>query len=186
MLIQSVLQMDIETLKYPTGKYKRPKTFKPIDIALSIKTIQEFPKKIIEATKDLDKTSLEYLHRPGGWTVRQLVHHCADSHLNAFIRVKLALTEDKPVVKPYIENEWVKLEDTAKAPIEWSLQIIEGMHKRWAMLLSKMKGADFKRTYYHPEQKRLVAMEEVISIYAWHCLHHLAHIKQALKHKNKF
>jgi DinB superfamily len=178
--------MDIELLKYPIGKYKKPTAFSPLDIALGIKTIQEFPAKIKQATTGLDKTKLEYKHRPGGWTVQQLVHHCADSHLNAFIRVKLALTEEKPNVKPYIENEWVKLKDTTEAPLEWSLMIIEGMHNRWAVLLTGMSTLDLKKTYYHPEHKRLVTMEEVISTYAWHCHHHLAHIKQALEYKNNF
>jgi len=178
--------MDIETLKYPLGKYQKPEVFTAENVAPAIVTLKDFPVKIKEAVHGLDKGSEQYLHRPGGWTIAQLVHHCADSHLNAFIRVKLALTEDNPTVKPYIENEWVKLKDTTEAPLEWSLMIIEGMHNRWAMLLSTMNATDFKHTYFHPEHKRAVPMEEVTCMYAWHCNHHLAHIKQALKYKNNF
>jgi hypothetical protein len=179
-------QAAIEKLKYPAGIYKKPEHINAADLTGYIKTIEQFPKKIKKETNNLTKDALNYLHRPEGWTIRQLVHHCADSHLNAFIRIKLTLTENKPTVKPYLENEWAKLPDTAEAPIEWSLMILEGVHNRWANLMHSMKTEDFQKTYIHPEYKREFKIEEVVCLYAWHCIHHLAHIKQAQHYKNNF
>jgi|SRR5581483_1024624 len=178
--------MDIEALKYPIGKYKKPEPLDSKEIQSCIETLQQFPPKLKEAVKGLGKEELLYKHRPEGWTVRQLVHHCADSHLNAFIRIKLALTENNPTVKPYFENEFAKLKDTTESPVEWSLMILEGVHNRLVVILQAMSKDDFKRTYFHPEYKKTVPLEELVTTYAWHCNHHLAHIKQALKHKNIF
>jgi hypothetical protein len=176
----------LESLKYPTGKYSKPEHINAEDIKRHSKTLHEFPALIRKETERLDNASLNYLHRPGGWTIRQLVHHCADSHMNAFIRIKLALTETNPTVKPYVEAEWAKLADSTTVPVEHSLQLIEGMHHRWVVLLDSMKPEDFQRTFYHPEHKRDIKVEEILPMYAWHCGHHLAHIKQALKYKNQF
>jgi hypothetical protein len=178
--------MDIEMLKYPVGKYKKPETLGKKVIEDATETLQKFPALLKEATSGLSKTELEYKHRPEGWTVRQLVHHCADSHMNAFIRIKVALTEDNPTIKPYLENEFAKLKDTTEAPIEWSLITIEGIHNRLVTVLKAMNDSDFERTYFHPQYKSTVFLKELTGLYAWHCNHHLAHIKQALKYKNNF
>lgn len=178
--------MDIELLKYPAGKYKKPVPITAKDIASCIEVLQQFPAKLKETVKGLHMEELQYKHRPEGWTIQQLVHHCGDSHLNAFIRIKLALTENNPTIKPYFENEFAKLKDTTDAPIDWSLMILEGVHNRLVMVLKAMSKDDFKRTYYHPEYKKTVALEELVCTYAWHCTHHLAHIKQAIMYKNSF
>lgn len=129
----------------------------------------------------IKKLALHY--RPEGWTIRQVVHHCADSHSNAFTRFKLALTEENPSIKPYKENLWAELPDVTTAPVDWSLKIIANIHKRWVVLLKSMSIADFERTYFHPESNRVWKLFEVLALYAWHCNHHLAHVKQAKKMK---
>lgn len=177
---------NLKALKYPIGEFKMPKKISEKDIQSAIKTIAGFPGKLKKETGSLNNTAVEYRHRPGGWTIRQLVHHCADSHMNAFIRTKLAYTEKNPTVKPYDESAWANTDDAGGAPIEWSLLLIEGLHNRWASLLSELNEDDLERTYYHPEQKKEVKINQVAVLYAWHCNHHLAHIKQAKKHKNKF
>ena len=179
-------EAEINALKYPVGKVKFPETYNRQYILQCIKELQEFPAAIKHETAGLDESSLAYLHRPGGWTIRQIVHHCADSHMNAFIRIKLALTEDKPVIKPYKEAEWAKLPDVVNAPVEWSLQVLEGMHNRFVVLLSAIDDAGFQQTYFHPESGKEVKMVELLFIYSWHCGHHLAHIRNAKKYKNKF
>ena len=176
----------LETLKYPVGKYVKPGKISPDELKKYISVLHDFPGKVKLETNGLEKNALTFKHRPEGWTIRQLVHHCADSHMNAFIRTKLALTEDNPTVTPYIENEWAKLTDTADAPIEWSVQILDGMHNRWAKLLSSLSPAQMERTFFHPEHKRNIPISELVPMYAWHCEHHLAHIKQAKKFQNKF
>jgi len=179
-------QAEIEKLKYPLGKYKKPENASSKEINECIKVLEEFPQKLRQATKGLSDIELTYKHRPEGWAVRQLVHHLADSHITAFTRVKLALTENNPTVKPYIENEWVKLPDTSQAPIEWSLMIIEGVHNRLATLLKSLDNEQLQRTYFNPEYQKLYTIQDVILLYSWHCGHHMAHINQALKHKNNF
>src|ERR1035438_5796075 len=142
---------DIEQLKYPIGKYQRPQEFTKEKYIECIKTIELFPSRLIKEISNLSDEQLDTPYRPYGWTIKQVVHHCADSHYNAFIRFKLALTEDKPTIKPYLEDKWAKLPDTTLAPIEFSLQILEGLHKRWIILLKSMSEEDFKRQFIHPE-----------------------------------
>lgn len=177
---------DLKALKYPIGELKMPKKISDKDIESGMKIITGFPAKVRKEAGKLSDDTLEYRHRPGGWTIRQLVHHCADSHLNAYIRTKLAYTEKNPTVKPYDESAWANTGDAGEAPVEWSLLLLEGLHNRWAALLSELNEEDLERTYYHPEQKKNVKLNQVIVLYAWHCNHHLAHIQQAKKHKNKF
>lgn len=175
-----------KVLKYPIGEFKMPKKVSDKEIAIGIKTIAEFPSKLRKETNKLDDDMLEYRHRPGGWTIRQLVHHCADSHINAYVRTKLAYTEKNPTVKPYDESAWANTGDGGESPVEWSLMLLEGLHKRWITLLSELNEDDLERTYYHPEQKKEIKLKQLIVVYAWHCSHHLAHVQQAKKHKNKF
>jgi hypothetical protein len=115
-------------------------------------------------------------YRPGGWTVRQLVHHIADSHLNAIIRFKLALTEQEPSIKPYDEGAWAKLPDTTNTPPEVSLTLIEALHHRWTVLLRSMGSEDYRRTLFHPEHRRSFSLDEMLVTYSWHSAHHLRHI----------
>jgi DinB superfamily len=176
----------LKALKYPTGEFKMPKKFSERDIESRIKIIGNFPAKLKTEVAKMTEPMLEYRHRLGGWTVRQLVHHCADSHINAYVRTKLAYTESNPVIKPYDESAWANTGDAGAAPVEWSLQLLDGLHKRWVMLLMELNADDLKKTYFHPEAKKRIPLSYLIFLYSWHCEHHLAHIKQAVKFKNKF
>lgn len=170
--------VDIEILKYPIGKFN----YNEYDLEAKnnfIETISSFPNKIIEITKDLTDSQLETPYRPGGWTIRQVVHHCADSHMNAFIRFKLALTEEKPTVKAYEEQLWAVQPDY-KLPLTASLNIIAGLHARWVALLNSMEAVDFEAKYIHPQTGKELDLKFMLPLYAWHCEHHLAHIRQAL------
>lgn len=172
----------MEELKYPVGQYKKPNTFTKEILSAAISVIEDFPKKIKQETENLSDEQLDTPYRPEGWTVRQVVHHCADSHMNAFIRLKLALSEDTPTIKPYTEGLWAEMDDTKHFPIYSSFQIIEGVHARWATLLKNMSDIDYNRSFIHPEKGRELSLNESTDMYAWHCNHHLAHIT-ALKNR---
>lgn len=139
-----------------------------------IASIEELPAKLSAAVSGLDDTRLDTPYRDGGWTVRQLVHHIADSHANAYNRFKLALTEDSPTIKPYHESLWAELADS-KLPVDVLLKIIDGLHSRWAALLRSMTDADFQREFVHPETG-VWKLEAALALYAWHSQHHTAHI----------
>jgi hypothetical protein len=176
----------LKALKYPTGEFKMPKKISEKEVESRIKIIASFPSKLKKEVDKLKEDMLEYRHRLGGWTIRQLIHHCADSHINAYIRTKLAYTEKNPTVKPYDESAWANTDDAGEAPVEWSVQLLDGLHKRWVVLLSELNKDDLQRTYYHPAYKTKVTLTHLICLYAWHCEHHLAHVQQAKKYKNKF
>lgn len=166
----------MEHLQYPIGKFVKPQTIDPQMIASAIETIAVFPAKLRAATTQLSDEQLDTPYRPGGWTIRLVVHHCADSHMNSFIRFKLALTEDNPVIKPYHEDRWAELADSKGMEIHYSLQLLDSLHARWVMLLQSLDDAAWKRTFVHPEHGRTSTLEETVLLYAWHCEHHLAHI----------
>jgi hypothetical protein len=172
--------MNLEQLKYPIGKYEKPERITLALINTWVTDIHEFAKHIRKETENLSDSDLNRTYRPDGWTIRQLVHHCADSHMNAFIRHKLCLTEDKPIIKPYEENAWSQLPDAAM-PVACSLQILSGLCERWFVLLQSLQESDYKRRFIHPEGNREFSLEESIGLYAWHGNHHLAHIRQAKK-----
>lgn len=177
------MSIDIEFLKYPIGRFKIPELVSKNDILEAIAIIKAFPAHIFTAVGPLSVPQLDTPYRPGGWTVRQLIHHCADSHMNAFIRFKLALTEVNPTIKPYEEALWANLADAAM-PIESSLAIIKAIHLKWGLILDSMKSEDFKKTYFHPEKKRCQELEEITLLYAWHSQHHLAHIQHLILREN--
>jgi len=172
--------MKLQELKYPIGIFKKPETIKASHIEEWIHTIKNFPESIEQLTEDLSEENLAKTYRPDGWNIRQLVHHCADSHMNAFIRFKLALTEESPKIKPYFEDQWAELPDTLATRIMASLKLIEGLHARWAILLQSLRADDLERIYIHPEHGKKFTLAETIGMYDWHCRHHLAHIKNAL------
>ena len=163
-----------EDAKYPVGRFAAPATISPDERNAAIVTLAELPEKLRNAVHGLSSTQLGTPYREGGWTVRQVVHHVADSHMNALIRVKLALTEDWPTVKPYDEAAWAKLHDMT-APVEWSLELIESLHARWVMLLQSLDEEQWKRGFNHPEMGP-ATVEKTTLVYAWHSLHHVAHI----------
>ena len=175
---------DIEKLKYPIGRFEKPHVITNDLLNEWITDISTFPSKIIGEVISLTDEQLDTRYRPEGWTIRQVVHHCADSHLNSFIRLKLALTEEQPTVKPYSENQWAELDDSIGMPVESSLKIIEGIHTRWVMLLNNLTDEQFSRVFIHPEHNNVISIKENVGIYAWHCKHHLAHITEAKKRNN--
>lgn len=160
--------------RYPVGKFAKPDPITPDLRVGAIADIADLPSELRNAVKGLDYEQLNSPYRDGGWTVRQLVHHIADSHMNAFIRVRLALTEDWPTIKPYDEKAWASLHDST-APIEWSLELIEALHARWVMLLQSLNDTQWQRGFRHPENGPQT-VELSTLVYAWHSRHHVAHI----------
>ena len=160
--------------KYPIGPFEKPKTITPEELKNAIATLAETPGLLRNAVEGLNAAWLGTPYREGGWTIRQVVHHVADSHMNAFIRVRLALTEDWPTIKPYDESAWANLHD-ALAPVEWSLELVESLHARWVMLLTSLTPVQLQRGFRHPENGP-TTIEVATLLYAWHSRHHIAHI----------
>ena len=144
-------------------------------LSKALHTLGELPQNLRAAVRHLDDDQLNTPYREGGWTVRQLVHHIADSHMNCYVRIRLALTEEAPAIKPYDEKAWATLHDAEIAPVEWSLELLEALHARLLMLLHSLKPAQWQRTYVHPENGSM-RLDQVASLYAWHSRHHVAHI----------
>jgi len=164
----------MEDLRYPIGKFEFEPTGASEEHGLWIGQIEQAPDKLRTAVRGLTQQQLDTPYRPGGWTVRQLAHHVPDSHLNAYARFKLALTEDNPTIKPYYEDRWAELPDS-KAEIESSLALLELLHTRWVRLLRSIEEKDWLRTFHHPELGP-VTLEKNLAHYAWHGRHHVAHI----------
>jgi hypothetical protein len=167
--------MDTPDLRYPVGKFRFPESVSASDLALFLDQIAETPARMRAAISGLSEAQLGTPYRPGGWTVRQLAHHVPDSHMNSYTRVRLALTEDDPVIKPYDEKRWAELADVATVPVEVSLALLENLHARWVPLMRSFSGAEWKRTFRHPE-RGTVSLENNAALYAWHGRHHVAHI----------
>lgn len=167
---------ELGNLKYPIGKFSVPETITPELIVLGIKEIALFPATLEQAVENLSEPQLNTPYRPGGWTIRQVVHHCADSHMNSLIRFKLALTEDRPVIKPYFEDLWAELTDTREMEIAPALQLLHGLHNKWVYLLDSLTAAQLQRIFINPEYNKEYTLQHAVFLYAWHCKHHLAHI----------
>ncbi len=167
-------------LRYPVGRFQWPEKINEEDRRRCLREVEEAPAKLREAVQSLSDAQLETPYRDGGWTVRQVAHHLADSHMNAYVRFKLALTEDEPTIKPYDQELWAKLPDAKTAPIEPSLMLLESLHQRWVTLLKSVSAADFKRKLKHPEWGT-ISLEQVLAQYAWHGRHHVAHITSLRK-----
>jgi uncharacterized damage-inducible protein DinB len=161
--------------RFPVGRFKRPEAVTPADRIDALAALAELPALLRKAVDGLDAGQLQTPYREGGWTVQQLVHHIADSHMNCFVRVRLALTEDSPAIVPYDEKAWAKLPDSKAAPIAWSLDLVESLHARWVMLLQSLSDDDWQRAFRHPE-RGTETVETTTLIYAWHSRHHVAHI----------
>ena len=168
--------------RYPIGKFKRPESIAQEDRTAAIAAIAAMPGRLRNAVQGLDREQLDTPYREGGWTVRQTVHHYADSHMNAFVRVRLALTEDWPTIKPYDEKAWAMLRDSTGAPIGWSLDLIESLHARWVMMLDSLSDEEWKRGVNHPESGPMT-IEYATLVYAWHSKHHVAHITRLREQK---
>ena len=171
-----------DDLRYPIGEFDRGFELSAAARADRMSVIRELPKKMREAVAGLSDEQLDTEYRPGGWTIRQTVHHVADSHSNSIIRFKLALTEDEPpTIRPYYEDRWAELGDS-KLPVEVSLNLIDGIHTRWIALLESMSDADFGKKFIHPETGEWT-LDGALALYAWHSLHHTSHIT-ALRTRN--
>lgn len=170
--------------RYPVGKFTFDGDRSPAARAARIDVIAELPAQLAESVRGLGPEQLDTPYRDGGWTVRQVVHHVPDSHMNAYIRFKLALTETSPTIKPYEEALWANLSDVRDVPIETSLALLEALHARWVAVLRGMGDADWERGYTHPEQGRVVPLDEALATYAWHSKHHLAHVTRLRERKN--
>lgn len=164
-----------EELRYPIGKFHFPESISPDDRKSFIGQIAETPERLRRAIQGLSPSQLETPYRPGGWTVRQVVHHLPDSHMNSYIRFKLAVTEAEPLIKAYDEARWAELEDARRASIESSLSLLAALHERWTLFLGSLSPEQFGRRLLHP-QLGPVTVEQNLALYAWHGRHHVAHI----------
>jgi hypothetical protein len=170
----------MEELKYPVGKFKMPSSYDDAFRAEAIQIFAELPSQLRATLNGVDKDKLTGCYRPDGWSIRQVVHHLADSHMNCIIRFKLALTEEHPTIKPYVEKLWAEMPDANNDNIESSLSIIEGVHARLVTLLQNVKANEWERAVFHPESNRDMSINFLVGLYSWHCRHHLGHIKNAI------
>ena len=170
--------MNLEQLKYPVGKFSKPELITRELIDSAISDIENFPNLVKAEIQNLNEKDLQFRYRPEGWTISQVVHHCADSHINSYMRFKLALTENVPTIKPYEESLWAELPDNNLSPFI-SLKLLEALHERWVYLLKTLTENDLNKEFIHPEQSERISLKKNILIYSWHCGHHLVHIRQA-------
>ena len=178
------MEQDQEQLKYPIGRYQQPEAMTPALYNEWIAILSYLPAWMDAAIENLDAPQLEVPYREGGWNIKQVIHHLADSHMNGYIRLKLALTEDNPTVKPYDENAWAALGDNDAVPVNVSITLLHALHRRLTGLLEQLQPSDLQRTYYHPEHDRTFPVWELVAMYAWHSRHHTAHIMQLKKRMN--
>jgi hypothetical protein len=169
-------------LRYPVGPFIEPEVLGPEFRASCIADIEVAPANLVAAVAGLSESQLDTPYRPDGWTVRQVVHHLPDSHINSYVRFKLALTEDNPTIKTYDEKAWSLEHDALSAPIEVSLTLLQSLHSRWVLMLRGLKDADWKKTLHNPDMGEM-NIEVMLAIYAWHGKHHLAHIT-SLRERN--
>jgi uncharacterized damage-inducible protein DinB len=174
----------MEDLSYPIGRFV-PQPYSDKELKERLMAIMFLPKELENAIQNLDEYQIEAPYRPDGWTVKQLINHIADSHMNAFIRFKLGLTEENPTIKTYNQDAWVNLNDTKIVPINVSITLVHALHARWAALLNGISSADLERTVFHPEQKKEITLWHMLGLYAWHGKHHVKHIT-ALRERMKW
>lgn len=165
----------MENLQYPIGRFQPQAEWSEAETAANIAAIEHLPALLRRAVAELSEHQLDTPYRPDGWTIRQVVHHLADSHLNSYQRFRLALTEDRPTIKPYDEKKWAELPDAHHGPVDVSLHLLEALHLRWVSLLRSLQPADLQRVFIHPESGQ-TSLLKAIALYAWHSRHHLAHI----------
>jgi len=167
--------------RYPIGTFSYVGPSDDTQRTQFIDQVAATPGALRTAIKGLSPQQIETPYRDGGWTVRQVVHHVPESHMNAYIRFKLALTEQEPTIKPYMENLWANTPDVNSTPLEVSLTLLDSLHDRWVRLLRSMKGSDWDRKFVHPERAETLTLDKNLAIYAWHGRHHVAHITELRK-----
>ena len=170
-------------LRYPIGRFTSEPAVSPARRRELIGQIAGAPNALRAAVTGLSDARLDTPYRPGGWTVRQVVHHVPDSHMNAYVRFKLGLTENNPTIKPYDEAAWARVADTAKTPVDVSLSLLDALHHRWVILLESMESADFARNLVHPDHGP-ITIDWMLQLYAWHGRHHAAHVSELRKREN--
>ncbi len=170
-----------EKLRYPIGAFIYPDAVTEDELQKYISDIEILPENLRALVSNFSDSQLETPYRKNGWTVKQVVHHLADSHMNAFIRFKLALTEDMPAIKPYFEDKWAELGDYKSTPVTVSLDLLDSLHKRWVNLLRSMSKKDFEKIFFHPEHGKEFSLDEITAMYSWHGRHHYAHIDELRK-----
>ncbi len=169
--------------RYPIGKYTAKEVISPEELTGFLERISSLPSRLESAISGLSQIQLDTPYRDGGWTVRQVIHHVADSHMNAYIRVKWALTEESPTIKPYDEKGWATTPENTEDP-SLSIALIKALHAKWTLLLSKLSSTELGRDFVHPATKRSARLDQLAAMYAWHGDHHLAHITELKKQKN--
>lgn len=167
----------MQHLQYPIGKFSAKENYSEAEMQENLQTIENLPAQLKKQTSNISEQQLATPYRPGGWTVRQVIHHVADSHMNGYCRFKLGMTEDHPTIRPYKEALWAETPDGSGAPIQLSLNILEAVHARWVLFLKTLKKEDWERTIFHPESQRIFRLKDLLSLYAWHSRHHLEHVK---------
>lgn len=172
--------MDMEQLKYPIGQFVMPEIFNQHQADIWIAEIEALPNQLKSATESLVSEELNQTYRPGGWTLRQVIHHIPDSHMNAYIRFKQAITEDVPVIRPYQEELWAETEDAKSGDIQMSVALLTALHQRWVVFLKTLEIEDYQRKYIHPAQGKELTLANMLGMYAWHGKHHLAHISNTI------
>jgi hypothetical protein len=175
--------MTLEQLKYPIGLADIPENITKKKIENWISDIERFPHELEFLVRDLSENQLETRYRDGGWTIRQVIHHCYDSHHNSYTRFKWALTENSPIIKVYDEKSWAELLDSKSSPILLTIDALKGLHAKWVYLLHLLTESDLEKSFIHPSGKETVSLKMNIGIYAWHCQHHYAHIEQLMLRK---
>lgn len=173
--------MNDRALRYPIGTFNFDEPTALEQRQLWIRQIGDFPGRLSGLTAKLSESDLARTYRPGGWTIRQLVHHCADSHMNAYLRFKFALSMNAPTIMPYPEHRWAELPEAKHGNIEMSLKLVEGLHQRWAATLENLDEIQWDMVFIHPERQKTYSLTEATGLYAWHGRHHLAHIELALE-----
>ena len=178
--------MDIQRLKFPIGEYISNKHPSEADIKQWIEHIELFPLRLEDLIKDIALEKLSWRYRPNGWMVKQVIHHCADSHMNSMIRFKLTLTEQVPTIRPYFEDRWAELNDSLTDEVDESLSLLKGLHKKWTRLLKGLSKEQLEMQFLHPENGNTFSLAENIGVYSWHCNHHLAHIEHGISSGGKY
>lgn len=172
---------DLEQLRYPIGRFSRPKNISGHDINIWIGQIETLPARFRNVVESLSEEQLDTPYRPEGWTLRQVIHHVPDSHVNSYIRFKWTLTEDTPKIKAYNEVAWAELSDYKTLPVNTSLDFLEILHARWVPVLKSLSDEDLQKTFIHPEHGKEVPLDVNIALYAWHGEHHLGHLVQTVR-----